>query len=135
MALSPAERVPLIASHEGDETLHAFLSQGADSIAALAKLSEVQIVSALPTDGMAPVQIVGNLKLMLHVEIDVEAEKARISKEVERISAEIAKCNAKLGNEAFVARAPEAVVVQEKARLTEFNALIDKLKIQLQQLG
>ncbi len=135
MALSPAERVPLIASHEGDASQEAFLNRAGDSIAALAKLSGVQVVASLPTDGMAPVQIVGNLKLMLHVEIDVEAEKARISKEVERISAEIAKCNSKLGNEAFVARAPEAVVVQEKARLSEFNALIEKLKTQLAQLS
>jgi valyl-tRNA synthetase len=135
MALSPAERVPLIASHEGDATQEAFLNKAGDSVAALAKLSGVQVVASLPKDGMAPVQIVGNLKLMLHVEIDVEAEKARISKEVERISAEIAKCNSKLGNEAFVARAPEAVVVQEKARLSEFNALLEKLKSQLSQLN
>ena len=60
---------------------------------------------------------------MLHIEIDVEAERARIGKEAEKIRIEIAKCNGKLGNASFVDRAPAAVVDQEKARLAEFSAL------------
>lgn len=51
-------------------------------------------------------QIVGDLKLMLVVAIDVEAERARLSKEVARLEGEITKARGKLSNESFVARAP-----------------------------
>jgi valyl-tRNA synthetase len=135
MGLSPADKVPLFASHEGDAGSQAFLTTVAPVLAALGKLSEVQVVSALPTGSPAPVQIVGSLKLMLHVEIDVEAERKRLGKEIERIGGEIAKCNAKLGNASFVDRAPAAVVDQEKGRLAEFSALLEKLENQMSKLG
>jgi valyl-tRNA synthetase len=80
------------------------------------------------------VAIVGQTKILLKVEIDVAAEKLRLGKEIDRINAEIAKANGKLNNESFVARAPEAVVIQEKQRLAEFESLIEKLKNQLNRL-
>jgi hypothetical protein len=48
------------------------------------------------------------------MEVDVAAEEARRGKEATRLAGEIAKASAKLGNEAFVARAPPAVIDQEK---------------------
>ena len=47
---------------------------------------------------------------------------------------EIAKANGKLSNESFVARAPEAVVAQEKERVTNFSATLEKVKEQLAKL-
>lgn len=133
MQISPAQRIPLIA--QGDA---AFLKEAAPYIQALAKLSEVQIDtdgSLIEKDGgNAPVAIVGNTKLLLKVEIDVAAEKARLTKEIDRIGNEIVKCKAKLTNESFVGRAPEAVVAQEKARLADFEALFEKLSAQKARL-
>ena len=134
MGLSPSEKVPLIASHEGDHEQQAFLEKSSDVLAALGKLSEVQTVSTLP-NSPAPVQIVGKLKLMLHVEIDIAAEKARLSKELEKIQTEIKKCEGKLGNESFVAKAPTAVVEQERERLDQFQSLANRLSAQLTQLN
>ena len=102
---------------------------------ALGKISAVNVVPTLPEGSPAPVQIVGGVKLMLHVEIDVEAERKRLSKEIEKLTIEIAKCQGKLGNEAFVAKAPQAVVDQENARLREFSELKSKLEMQLATLN
>jgi valyl-tRNA synthetase len=51
--------------------------------------------------------------------IDVEAEKARMSKELAKADKEIARLEAKLANEQFVANAPDSVVEKERARLAE----------------
>ena len=128
MSISPAARVPLIAV--GDATQ---LALYAPYLKALAKLEDVTIVDELP-EADAPVMIVEEFKLMLKVEIDLAAEKERLSKEVSRLEGEISKANAKLGNESFVARAPTAVVEQEQARVAEFSANLEKLKSQLAKL-
>jgi valyl-tRNA synthetase len=133
MQLSPAQRVPLILeadSNDGKTRLQSF----APYLQALAKLSEVQIVDALP-QSPAPVAIAGNAKLMLKVEIDVAAERERIRKEIARIEGEIAKINAQLGNEGFVARAPAQVVAQAKERLANFTATLEKLGDQFSKLA
>ncbi len=106
MQLSPALRVPLILQTSASID-SASLQTFAPYLQALAKLSEVQVVEALP-ESPAPVSIVGDIKLMLKVEIDVAAERERIAKEIARLENEIAKAEAKLGNEGFVARAPAA---------------------------
>jgi valyl-tRNA synthetase len=129
MALSPAQKVPLIAT--GDR---ATLTQFAPYLVPLVKLSEVRIVDALPP-GDAPVSIVGEYRLMLHIEIDVAAERERIAKDIARHEGEIAKVKAKLANESFVARAPGAVVEQERTRLAGASATLDKLREQLGRLS
>ena len=128
MGISPSTKVPLVAV--GDcEVLTAY----APYLKALAKLEEVKVEPELP-EADAPVMLAGDFKLMLEVEIDVAAEKERIGKEALRIEGEIAKASGKLNNENFVARAPAAVVEQEKKRVAEFTATLEKLKAQLAKL-
>jgi valyl-tRNA synthetase len=128
MNISPATKVPLIAA--GDVTK---LKAYAPLLKALAKLADVEIVADLP-EADAPVALAGDFRLMLKIEIDVAAEKDRLGKEIARLSGEIAKANGKLTNESFVARAPVEVVEQEKARVAEFTASLDKLNVQLAKL-
>ena len=129
MNLSPGQKVPLIAT--GDATL---LGEFAPYLMPLLRLSDVKIVASLPASD-APVQVVGDYRLMLHIEVDPVAERERIGKEISRIDGEIVRANAKLGNESFVARAPAAVVEQERARLAGFAATLQKLKEQFDRLG
>ncbi|MDB5793984.1 MAG: valine--tRNA ligase [Noviherbaspirillum sp.] len=132
MQLSPALRVPLI-MEAANAAEKAQLQSFAPYLQALAKLSEVQVIDKLP-ESPAPVSIVGTAKLMLKVEIDIAAERERLSKEIARLENEITKANAKLGNESFVARAPAQVVAQEKERLASFSATLDKLREQFAKL-
>jgi valyl-tRNA synthetase len=134
MALSPGDKVPLLAI--GDAP---FIDVAAPLLKALAKVSAVQ---RMDTDGAfaaatqaLPVAVVGELRVALKVEIDVAAEQARLAKEIARLAGEIAKAEAKLGNESFVARAPAAVVEQERERLADFSRTLRRLEDQARRLG
>ena len=77
----------------------------------------------------------GELFLPLEGLVDVDAERSRIGKELEKITKEIAKSNAKLGNASFVDRAPAAVVDQERARLAEWESRKAQLESMLAALN
>ena len=100
---------------------------------ALARLSAFRQVDELPKSD-SPVAVVGQDRLMIHVEVDVPAEIARLEKEIARIGGEIGKARGKLGNASFVERAPAKVVEQERARLANFEATLGKLREQLEKL-
>jgi valyl-tRNA synthetase len=103
----------------------------------LAQVSEVRLVDDAgfaAATGDAPVAIAGKTRIALHIEIDRAAEVARLSKEIERIDGEVTKANAKLGNESFVARAPAAVVDQERKRVADFTATVSRLRDQRARL-
>ena len=134
MGVSPAQRLPLYVL--GDA---AFITAHAPVLQALAKLSEVKVFEReadwAAAAQAAPVAVVGDARLALFMEVDKDAERARIGKEIKRLEGELAKASAKLGNQAFVAKAPPAVIEQEQKRVADFGAALDKLRDQLQRLG
>ncbi len=133
MQVPPGQKVPLWIY--GPE---AFLEKATPYLMALAKLAEVKIYadeSALEKDAPgAPIALVGDIKLLLKIEVDVAAERIRLGKEIERLANEINKAKGKLTNESFVARAPAEVVTQEKQRLAGFEQNHEKLVAQLERL-
>ncbi|NKE67296.1 valine--tRNA ligase [Ramlibacter sp. RBP-2] len=134
MNVSPSTRLPAYVLGDAD-----FMRQAAPVLQALAKLSEVKVfddeAAWAAASQAAPVAVVGDARLCLHMEIDVAAEKVRLSKEVARLTGELAKANGKLANEAFVAKAPPAVIEQERGRIAQFTQTLGKLQDQLKRLG
>ena len=128
MKIPPGERLPLLASGEA-----ALLERLFPYVRFLARLSETRVVEALP-DSRAPVAVCGDIRLMLEVSIDIEAERARLQREVDRLAAECAKAAGKLANPSFVERAPAAVVAQERERLAGFERTLADVRAQLNQL-
>jgi len=137
MNVSPSTRLPLYAL-AGNAGEAAFLTQWAPVLQALSKLSEVKVFATeaewVAAAQAAPVAVVGEARLCLHMEVDVAAEKARLGKEATRLEGEIAKARAKLSNEAFVAKAPPAVIEQENKRVADFTATLAKIRDQLARL-
>ena len=133
MSVSPATKLPLYVLGDSD-----LMKAVGPVLQALAKLSEVKVfdneAAWANAAAAAPVAVVGEARLCLFMEVDVAAEKIRLSKEVARLEGEISKAHGKLSNEAFVAKAPPAVIEQERKRVADFEAALSKMKAQLLQL-
>ena len=67
--------------------------------------------------------------------VDIEKEKQRVEKEIERVTGEIARANGKLKNAGFVAKAPQAVVEEERKKLAAAEEMLTKLQERLTTLG
>lgn len=132
MKLPPSQKMPLLIS--GPEAECAAAAPYLQQLARLESVTHVEDLQQAAQGSVAPVAIVGDFKLMLKVEIDVKAERERLSKEAARLAGEVKKCQSKLGNERFVSKAPVAVVDTEKKRLAEFTALLAKVEEQLSKL-
>jgi valyl-tRNA synthetase len=128
--VSPALKLPVFIADSPPA-----LEKHRNAIASLARLSEVHFGPSRDTDATAvAVTGSGTVALVLPA-IDVEIERTRLRKEIERISGEVEKSKAKLGNASFAERAPFAVVEQEKKRLVDNEAKHADLRTQLGKLG
>ncbi len=130
MGLQPATKAPLLI----ETSSPGYYERMKEYIKVLAKISEVSIVDKLVEDS-APVAVLNNARLMLKVEIDVAAEKIRLTKEIEKNNKEVEKMQVKLNNPQYVERAPADLVAKDTKRVNELNAIITQLQTQLSKLG
>ena len=133
MSLAPGARVPLYATGDAD-----FIAAATLLLKSLARVSQVTVFddagfAAATRD--SPVAMAGATRIALHVEIDHDAEIARLTKEIDRLAGEIVKAHAKLANGSFVERAKPAVVDQERKRVADFTVTMSQLRDQRERLG
>jgi len=108
-----------------------------DTLALLAGAGEIDVQPDYdaPKGTPAAVTDVGEVYMPLDGLIDVEAEKSRLDKEVSKIAKEVQKCESKLGNAAFIDKAPAALVDREKERLGEWKQKLSQLQEMRAALG
>ena len=99
---------------------------------AMAKLDNVQVLAANETVPLAVAKLVGNAELLVPMAgfINKEAELARLTKEIEKYQNEVKRIENKLSNEAFVAKAPEAVIAKEREKQAEYQSGLEKIQEQ-----
>ena len=111
---------------------------GRDYICKLAYASEVTVLDAAPESTAGTVSVVtDNARMFMPMAelVDLEKEKARIEKELQNAQKMLQAQIGKLSNQNFVTRAPEAVVNAEREKKTKLEALIENLKLSLENLG
>ncbi|WP_431856403.1 valine--tRNA ligase [Azospirillum sp.] len=135
MNVPPAAQIELKLKDAGAVSLKR-LATHRDLILRMARLASIE-----PLDGAAPKQsvqaVLDEATLILPLEgiVDLDKERARLSKEIEKLAGEIKKIDAKLGNEQFVAKAPEEVIEEQRDRREAADQARGKLQKALEMLG
>jgi valyl-tRNA synthetase len=125
--------VPIVLAGASAET-QARADRWADFIKRLARVSEISSAPAAPK-GSVQLVVRGEVAALPLVGIiDLDAERARLAKEMQKAEADIARSDNKLGNPNFVARAAEEVVEEEKEKREEAVARKAKIAAALESL-
>ena len=131
---APSSAKPPLLVVEASEEARRILQANAPVICQLLRVSGVRF-EAEPSPGALPFVASGvTLALPLADVIDLAAERARLAKEVEVLNVDAERTRKKLGNADFIARAPEAVVQENRDRLAEAEAAAAKLTAALRRL-
>ena len=134
MNVPAGAQVPLVAVDAGAQTRNRLETTG-DTLRRLARLADISFADTVPAGSAQTVLGEATLALPLADVIDIAAERARLQKEIGKTEGEIKKLSGKLNNEGFLAKAPEAVVAENRARLDEEEARRDKLNSALARLA
>ncbi|MCL4103738.1 UNVERIFIED_CONTAM: hypothetical protein GTU68_059817 [Idotea baltica] len=128
--LAANRNVKFILDPEGDFTEAAVFAK-------LAGAGGITTETGFEAESGVPVALspIGKIYMPLDGLIDKDAEKKRLTKELEKVEAEYKKVNAKLSNENFVSRAPEEVVQENKDRQAEWKAKVEELNQMIANLG
>jgi valyl-tRNA synthetase len=126
MAVPPSTQTPLILVAPSEQAARSARAWS-DSIGRLARVGSIETAEAAPAGALLLVVRGETVALPLAGVVDLTAEKARLDKEIAKEKLEIAKVVAKLGNDDFVARAPEEIIAEHQDRLETFQARLVKL--------
>jgi valyl-tRNA synthetase len=133
MNIAPATLTPLVLAGASSET-KARAQRWSDVVKRMARLADISFADRAP-EGAVQLLVRGEVAaLPLKGVIDLSAERARLDKEVAKADADIKRVDAKLGNEKFVANAPEEIVEEEKEKRDAALARREKLQEALDRL-
>jgi valyl-tRNA synthetase len=135
--LVPSKHIEVIAVV--DPPQRALLDDGVQAISRLVGVADWSFADS-PADIQAhPVGKVvmngGELFVPLAGVIDLDEERARLQRELDKATAELERAERKLSNESFVAKAPDDVVAAERGKVEDWRVAISRLTAQLDELG
>ncbi len=133
MNVPPKAEVDLLVKDACDMTKEGFGAYS-EILTRMTRLKSIKHVEEAPKGSIQTV--VGQTTLILPIAdiIDLDAERARLSKAIGKLDQDISKIDAKLGNKKFIQNAPEDVIEEQKARKDEVLAKREKLEQALRQL-
>ena len=105
-----------------------------DIVKRLARISDISFADAAPKSSIQLIIRGEVAALPLEGVIDLDAERARLAKEIQKLDVEVGKIDAKLGNADFIKRAPEEVVEEQRERREEALARKTKMEEALSRL-
>lgn len=134
--VAPLKTVALLVAG-GDEADRHRLARFDSQLRFLNRLERIDVLANKDEAPAAATAVVGELALLVPLEglVDLDAERARLDKEIKRVEGEIGKCTHKLASDTFVQNAPPAVVEQERKRLVDWTVQRDALIEQRGKLG
>jgi valyl-tRNA synthetase len=133
MNIPPATLTPLVLASASDET-KGRAQRWNDIVKRMARLADISFADAAP-EGAVQLLVRGEVAaLPLKGVIDLSAERARLDKELAKADADIKRVDAKLGNEKFVANAPDEIVEEEKEKREAAVARKEKILEALERL-
>ena len=136
MNVPPSRKAKVIA-YISEYAKEAF-TNGASYMEKLASASEVEFIedkSLVPANAVSLVVKGGELFMPLLDLVDKEKELDRLNKEVKKLEGEIERIDKKLGNQGFVAKAPEAVVNAEKEKRVKYVEMLEAVKVRIEALN
>jgi valyl-tRNA synthetase len=126
MGIKPSQIMALAVS-DADAKTAAWVKTHSDVITRLARVEPVELAQVAPK-GSAQIAIEGaNYCLPLEGIVEFGEERLRLEKELKKLAGEISRLDKKLGNQRFVANAPEQVVEEERQKLALYRAQNEKV--------
>jgi valyl-tRNA synthetase len=118
----------------GDLRITALAEANADMLARLARVSAIEVVNEAPTGNNARAAANFDVAVIYERQIDVPAERERLTKDLAKFTKGLEAAEKQLGNEGFLARAPQAIVDGLKKQHAETLALKQKAEAALAAL-
>jgi valyl-tRNA synthetase len=135
MNIDPRKPLPVLVQ-DGSDTDRDRLQRNRHYLGSVGRIEDVTWLDAKDSAPESATALVGDMKLLIPLAglIDKQAENIRLSKELERKTGELERCEKKLANASFVDKAPAAVVDKERARANELQSAIASLQEQQRRI-
>jgi valyl-tRNA synthetase len=135
MNIPPGKELSVLL-RKGDENDRLRLSKNSQYLRKLAKITQIDWLAADDAVPLAATALAGELEILVPMAglIDKDAEITRLNREISKLEGDLTRLQGKLGNAAFVDKAPAAVVAKEQDKMYAQRQALETLREQLQRI-